>query len=45
MAHYSTLFGTTDSTRGGRRNAGLIDEIRDHDETEISEIVTPPYER
>jgi hypothetical protein len=35
------VVGTTDSTRGGRRNAGLIDEIRDHDETEISEIVLP----
>ena len=35
------VVGTTDSTRGGRRNAGLIDEIRDHDATEITEIVLP----
>lgn len=35
------VVGTVDSTRGGRRHAGLIDEIRDHDETEISEIVLP----
>lgn len=35
------VVGTTESTRGGRRNAGLIDELRDHDETEISEIVLP----
>lgn len=35
------VVGTTDSTRGGRRNCGLIDEIRDHDATEITEIVLP----
>ena len=35
------VVGTTDSTRGGRRNAGLIDEIRDHDAIEITEVVLP----
>lgn len=30
-----------DSQRGGRRNGGLIDEARDHDETAINEIVLP----
>jgi hypothetical protein len=35
------VVGTTDSTRGGRRHSGLIDEIRDHDAIEISEIVLP----
>ena len=35
------VVGATDSTRGGRRTSGLIDEVRDADETEISEIVIP----
>ena len=35
------VVGTTDSTRGGRRHSGLIDELRDHDATEITEIVLP----
>lgn len=35
------VVGATDSTRGGRRHGGLIDEVRDADETEISEIVIP----
>ena len=30
-----------DSTRGGRRHGGLIDEVRDHDETALNEIVLP----
>lgn len=35
------VVGATDSTRGGRRAFGLIDEIRDHSETELNEIVLP----
>ncbi len=30
-----------DSQRGGRRNAGLIDEVRDHNADDISSIVLP----
>lgn len=30
-----------DSTRGGRRQGGLIDETRDHEEAPINEIVLP----
>lgn len=30
-----------DSTRGGRRHGGLIDEVRDHEEAPINEIVLP----
>ena len=30
-----------DSTRGGRRHGGLIDEVRDHEEQPINEIVLP----
>ena len=30
-----------DSQRGGRRNAGLIDEVRDHDGDTLNEIVIP----
>lgn len=35
------VVGALDSQRGGRRNGGLIDEIRDHDETALNEIVLP----
>lgn len=35
------VVGALDSQRGGRRNGGLIDEVRDHDETPINEIVLP----
>lgn len=35
------VVGALDSQRGGRRHGGLIDEIRDHDETAINEIVIP----
>lgn len=35
------VVGALDSQRGGRRNGGLIDEIRDHDEVAINEIVLP----
>ena len=36
-----TVVGAVDSTRGGRRHGGLLDELRDHDEKEITEIVLP----
>ena len=29
------------STRGGRRNAGILDEYRDHDADDLNEIVLP----
>ena len=35
------VVGALDSQRGGRRNGGLIDEIRDHDEVALNEIVLP----
>ena len=35
------VVGALDSQRGGRRHGGLIDEIRDHDEKAINEIVLP----
>lgn len=35
------VVGALDSQRGGRRHGGLIDEIRDHDETALNEIVLP----
>lgn len=35
------VVGVTDSTRGGRRHGGLIDEVRDHEEEPINEIVLP----
>lgn len=35
------VVGALDSQRGGRRHGGLIDEVRDHDETPINEIVLP----
>lgn len=35
------VVGTTDSTRGGRRHSGLVDEVRDHEEEPINEIVLP----
>lgn len=33
--------GALDSTLGGRRNGGLIDEIKNHEEEAISTIVLP----
>lgn len=30
-----------DSTRGGRRQGGLIDEVRDHEEEPLNDIVLP----
>ena len=35
------VVGALDSQRGGRRHGGLLDELRDHDETAINEIVLP----
>ena len=35
------VVGALDSQRGGRRNGGLVDEIRDHDEVALNEIVLP----
>lgn len=35
------VVGAIDSTLGGRRNGGLIDEIKNHDEEAISTIVLP----
>lgn len=35
------VVGALDSTRGGRRHGGLIDEVRDHEEGPINEVVLP----
>lgn len=35
------LVGALDSSRGGRRHGGLIDEARDHDEGPLNEVVLP----
>lgn len=35
------VVGALDSQRGGRRHGGLVDEVRDHDEAPINEIVLP----
>ena len=35
------VVGALDSQRGGRRHGGLIDEVRDHEEAPINEIVLP----
>ena len=35
------VVGALDSQRGGRRHGGLIDEVRDHDEGPINEVVLP----
>lgn len=35
------VVGALESTRGNRKHGGLIDEVRDHDETLISEVVLP----
>lgn len=35
------VVGALDSQRGGRRHGGLVDEIRDHDEEPLNEIVLP----
>ena len=35
------VVGALDSTRGGRRHGGLIDEVRDHEEEPINNVVLP----
>ena len=35
------VVGALESTLGGRRHGGLIDEIKNHDETAINTIVLP----
>ena len=35
------VVGALDSTRGGRRSGGLIDEVRDHDGSLLNEVVLP----
>lgn len=35
------VVGALDSTRGGRRGGGLIDEVRDHDGDTLNEVVLP----
>ena len=35
------LKNKVDTTRGGRRNCGLIDEVRDHDGETLNEVVIP----
>ena len=35
------LVGALESTLGGRRNGGLIDEAKNHDETMINTVVLP----
>lgn len=35
------VVGALESSRGGRRNGGFIDEIKDHDEIAINEVVLP----
>ena len=35
------VVGALDSQRGGRRHGGLIDEIRDHEEKPLNEVVLP----
>jgi len=36
-----TVVGTGDAARGGRKNGGLIDEVRDHDGDELEKVVYP----
>jgi len=36
-----TIVGALESQRGGRRNGGLIDEVRDHDADNLNQIVLP----
>ena len=35
------IVGALETTRGGRRNGGLIDEVRDHDGDILNEVVLP----
>lgn len=41
METYRLTKNCLDSTRGGRRNAGLIDEVRDHDADALNSVVIP----
>jgi hypothetical protein len=36
-----TIVAALDSQRGGRRNGGLIDEVRDHDQDMLNQVVLP----
>lgn len=36
-----TIVAALDSQRGGRRNGGLIDEVRDHDQDLLNQVVLP----
>lgn len=35
------VVGAADSTRGGRRHCGLIDEVRDHDADDLNDVIIP----
>lgn len=35
------IVAAIDSTRGGRRHGGIIDEVRDHDADNLNEVVLP----
>jgi hypothetical protein len=35
------VVGALDSSRGGRRHGGLVDETRDHEEAPLTEVVLP----
>ncbi|HZJ69113.1 MAG TPA: hypothetical protein VFD28_03785 [Candidatus Eisenbacteria bacterium] len=35
------VVGALDSARGGRRHGGLVDEMRDHDEIMLNEVIIP----
>lgn len=37
------IVGALDSTRGGRRHCGLIDEVRDHDADALNDVVIPQH--
>lgn len=36
-----TIVAALDSERGGRRNGGLVDEVRDHDAETLNQVVLP----
>jgi len=36
-----TIVAALDSQRGGRRNGGLVDEVRDHDQDLLNQVVLP----
>lgn len=37
------VVGALDSTRGGRRHNGLVDEVRDHDADALNDVVIPQH--